>query len=89
MYMVPQSNHLRVILHSWQTEKRDALRAIEEKYQKLWQEEKVFESNAPPCSEYPLGTVPVDELWLKAPKFFGESLTPSVPLSVSQNADLV
>jgi leucyl-tRNA synthetase len=54
-----------------QTEKRDVLRAIEEKYQRIWQEEKVFESNAPSCSKYPLDSVPVDQLWLQRPKFFG------------------
>jgi leucyl-tRNA synthetase len=57
-------------LTRWQTEKRDTLRTIENKYQRLWQEEKVFESNALSCSEYPLESVPVDELWFQRPKFF-------------------
>ncbi|KAK3903430.1 leucyl-tRNA synthetase, class Ia, archaeal/eukaryotic cytosolic [Staphylotrichum tortipilum] len=60
------------------TEKRDALRAIEQKYQKLWQDEKIFEADAPSCSEYPFDSVPVEELWLKQPKFFGTMAYPYV-----------
>ncbi|GAB1312120.1 cytosolic leucyl tRNA synthetase [Madurella fahalii] len=55
--------------------KEDTLKAIEKKYQRLWQVEKVFESDAPPCSEYPLDSVLADELRLKVPKFFGHGFT--------------
>jgi hypothetical protein len=55
-----------------QTEKRDALRATEKKYQKLWQDEKVFESDAPSCSEHPPDSISPEELRAKFPKFFGK-----------------
>ncbi|KAK3384276.1 hypothetical protein B0T24DRAFT_78771 [Lasiosphaeria ovina] len=60
------------------TDKRDALQVIEKKYQKLWQEEKVFESDAPSCNEYPNGSLSPDELALKFPKFFGTMAYPYV-----------
>ncbi|TAQ85897.1 hypothetical protein B7494_g5788 [Chlorociboria aeruginascens] len=53
------------------TEKRDVLQATERKYQQLWQDEKVFESDAPSCSEYPPESITPEELRAKVPKFFG------------------
>ncbi|KAI5302366.1 hypothetical protein KEM56_000752 [Ascosphaera pollenicola] len=53
------------------TEKRDTLIAIEKKYQKKWQEDKVFEVNAPSTDEVPLHSVSAAELREQQPKFFG------------------
>lgn len=53
------------------TEKRDALRTIETAYQKLWQEEKIFESDAPSCAEFPPESTSPDDLTSTVPKFFG------------------
>ncbi|KZZ97013.1 leucyl-tRNA synthetase, cytoplasmic [Ascosphaera apis ARSEF 7405] len=53
------------------TEKRDTLIAIEKKYQKKWQEDKVFEVNAPSTEEVPLHSISAAELREKQPKFFG------------------
>ncbi|KAK3944995.1 leucyl-tRNA synthetase, class Ia, archaeal/eukaryotic cytosolic [Diplogelasinospora grovesii] len=60
------------------TQKRDTLCATEKKYQKLWQDEKVFESDAPSCSEYPVGLVTPDDLAQKFPKFFATMAYPYV-----------
>ncbi|KAF2460670.1 hypothetical protein BDY21DRAFT_280681 [Lineolata rhizophorae] len=60
------------------TEKRDALQAIEQKYQELWSKEKVFESDAPSCSEFPLDSIEPEELRSKFPKFFGTMAYPYV-----------
>lgn len=57
--------------HASQTEKRDTLIAIEKKYQKKWQEDGVFQSNAPTTSEVPLHSVSPAELRKQHPKFFG------------------
>ncbi|KAK7202742.1 hypothetical protein BZA70DRAFT_284843 [Myxozyma melibiosi] len=51
------------------TEKRDALIAYEKKYQKKWQDEKVFETNPPTLAECSGTTGP--EMWEKYPKFMG------------------
>ncbi|KAI1770698.1 hypothetical protein F4818DRAFT_450203 [Hypoxylon cercidicola] len=51
------------------TEKRDVLRSTEERYQKLWRDQKVFESNAPSCSQYPLESISPDDLVLNIPKY--------------------
>lgn len=58
-----------------QTEKRDTLRAIEKKYQKLWADQKIYESNAPTLEEYPKSTS-IDEIRAKHPKFFGTMAYP-------------
>ncbi|KAH8899666.1 leucyl-tRNA synthetase [Thozetella sp. PMI_491] len=54
-------------IHS--TEKRDVLSATEKKYQKLWQDEKAFESSAPSCAEFPMGSVTPEELAASFPKY--------------------
>jgi len=54
-----------------QTEKRDALMAVETKYQRKWEEDKIFETNAPTTSEVPLHSISAAELRAKYPKFFG------------------
>jgi leucyl-tRNA synthetase len=54
-----------------QTEKRDALMAIETKYQRKWEEDKIFQTNAPSTSEVPLHSISAAELRAKYPKFFG------------------
>ncbi|KAK3990753.1 putative leucyl-tRNA synthetase, cytoplasmic [Cladorrhinum sp. PSN332] len=53
------------------TEKRDALIEIEKKYQQKWEEEHVFETDAPSIEEFPLDSISADELREKFPKFFG------------------
>ncbi|KAK3939257.1 leucine--tRNA ligase, cytoplasmic [Diplogelasinospora grovesii] len=53
------------------TEKRDTLIEIEKKYQSKWEEAGVFEVDAPPTSEIPLGSISAEELREKFPKFFG------------------
>ncbi|KAK4464648.1 putative leucyl-tRNA synthetase, cytoplasmic [Cladorrhinum samala] len=53
------------------TEKRDALIEIEKKYQKKWEEDHVFEVDAPSIEEFPLDSITPDELREKFPKFFG------------------
>ena len=50
------------------TEKRDVLIEVEKKYQKQWQDSKVFDSDAPTLSEIPDATP--DELQSKHPKSF-------------------
>ena len=54
-----------------QTEKRDTLIKIEKRYQAKWQEDHVFESNAPSIDEIPEGSVSDDELHKRYPKYFG------------------
>ncbi|KIX04230.1 leucine-tRNA ligase [Rhinocladiella mackenziei CBS 650.93] len=53
------------------THNRDVLIAIEKKYQKEWQKNKVFESDAPTTTEIPFGSVPAADIRKKYPKFFG------------------
>jgi leucyl-tRNA synthetase len=50
---------------------RDCLIDIEKKYQKQWQEKKVFESDAPSTEEFAFGSIPAKELREKYPKYFG------------------
>ena len=57
------------------TEKRDTLIAIEKKYQKLWQEEKLAEVDAPSTSEIPFSTSP-SEIRKQHPKFFATMAYP-------------
>ncbi|KFY14452.1 hypothetical protein V491_06047 [Pseudogymnoascus sp. VKM F-3775] len=58
------------------TEKRDSLIAIEKKYQKKWQEDAVFQPNAPSISDIPLSALSAKELRAKHPKFFGTMAYP-------------
>ena len=53
------------------TEKRDTLIEIEKRYQQKWEQEGVFEVDAPSTAEFPLGSISPDELREKFPKFFG------------------
>ncbi|KAK0665384.1 putative leucyl-tRNA synthetase, cytoplasmic [Cercophora samala] len=53
------------------TEKRDTLIEIEKKYQQKWEENHVFEVDAPSIDEFPLESITADELREKFPKFFG------------------
>ncbi|KID76764.1 Leucine--tRNA ligase, cytoplasmic [Metarhizium brunneum] len=53
------------------TEKRDSLIAVEKKYQQKWQDDKIFEVDAPTTTEVPLHSIPAAELREKVPKFFG------------------
>ncbi|KAJ9295967.1 hypothetical protein DTO271G3_5542 [Paecilomyces variotii] len=52
------------------TEKRDILVKIEKKYQAKWQEDDVFESNAPSTEEVPYGSISDDELHKQHPKYY-------------------
>jgi leucyl-tRNA synthetase len=53
------------------TEKRDTLVEIEKKYQRIWEEDGVFQVDAPSIEEFPLGSISPEELRQKFPKFFG------------------
>ena len=44
---------------------------IEKKYQKQWQESRVFESDAPTTEEIPFDSVPAADIRQKYPKYFG------------------
>ncbi|KAH8701682.1 leucyl-tRNA synthetase [Talaromyces proteolyticus] len=57
-------------------DKRNALQAIEKKYQKQWKDNKVFEVDAPSLSEVPAGSMSSSELRAKYPKFFGTMAYP-------------
>jgi leucyl-tRNA synthetase len=59
-----------------QTEKRDALIAIEKKYQAIWAESKVFQPDAPTISDVAPGSVSPAELRSQYPKFFGTMAYP-------------
>ncbi|PBP23730.1 leucyl-tRNA synthetase [Diplocarpon rosae] len=58
------------------TEKRDRLIAIEKKYQKKWEEDGVFQSNAPTTTEIPLHSISAAEVREQHPKFFGTMAYP-------------
>ncbi|KAG9258996.1 uncharacterized protein F5Z01DRAFT_614631 [Emericellopsis atlantica] len=58
------------------TEKRDTLIAIEKKYQAKWQEEGIFQANAPTTTEVPLHSISAAELREKEPKWFGTMAYP-------------
>ncbi|KXT13641.1 hypothetical protein AC579_4981 [Pseudocercospora musae] len=51
------------------TEKRDTLIASEKKYQKAWQDSKVFEQDAPSLEEVPFHAIAPAELRKKHPKY--------------------
>ncbi|RMZ77813.1 hypothetical protein DV737_g4142, partial [Chaetothyriales sp. CBS 132003] len=53
------------------THNRDVLIEMEKKYQKKWQESKVFEADAPTTDEFAFGSIPAAELRAKFPKYFG------------------
>ncbi|KAL7269588.1 cytosolic leucyl tRNA synthetase [Rhizina undulata] len=63
------SNASKATLKLENTEKRDTLIAIEKKYQALWAEQHIFETNAPTFEEDP--TTDPDALRDRHPKFFG------------------
>jgi leucyl-tRNA synthetase len=58
------------------TEKRDTLVESEKKYQKLWQENGVFQPEAPSIEEEPFDTTTPDDLHKKYPKYFGNFAYP-------------
>ncbi|KAI1086076.1 leucyl-tRNA synthetase, cytoplasmic [Rostrohypoxylon terebratum] len=53
------------------TEKRDSLIALEKKYQQQWEQQGLFDANAPSTTDIPLHSIPAAELREKFPKFFG------------------
>ncbi|KAH7382135.1 hypothetical protein BKA66DRAFT_418613 [Pyrenochaeta sp. MPI-SDFR-AT-0127] len=57
------------------TEKRDTLIEAEKRYQKAWEEQGVFQPEAPSIDEVPFDTTP-DELHEKHPKWFGNFAFP-------------
>jgi len=57
------------------TEKRDTLIEAEKKYQKSWEEQGVFQPDAPSLEEVPFDTNP-EELRAKHPKWFGNFAYP-------------
>ncbi|EHK98238.1 putative Leucyl-tRNA synthetase, cytoplasmic [Glarea lozoyensis 74030] len=58
------------------TEKRDSLIANEKKYQQKWQEDGVFQPDAPSTTEVPLNSISAAELRKQQPKFFGTMAYP-------------
>ncbi|KAF2405012.1 leucyl-tRNA synthetase-like protein [Trichodelitschia bisporula] len=60
------------------TEKRDTLKEIEKRYQKQWQDSKIFEADAPSIAEYPPEKISPEDLRAKEPKFFGTMAYPYV-----------
>ncbi|OBT88880.1 leucyl-tRNA synthetase [Pseudogymnoascus sp. 03VT05] len=58
------------------TEKRDSLIAVEKKYQKKWQDDAVFQPNAPSIADIPLSALSAKEVREKHPKFFGTMAYP-------------
>ena len=57
------------------TSRRDALIAIEKKYQKIWAEEHQFELDAPSIADEPV-SIPSEELQQKYPKFMASMAYP-------------
>ncbi|XXG98761.1 hypothetical protein Hte_005091 [Hypoxylon texense] len=53
------------------TEKRDSLIAIEKKYQQEWEQQGLFNADAPSTADIPLHSITAAELREKFPKFFG------------------
>ena len=64
-----------------QTEKRDALIAIEKKYQLKWEEDGVFEADAPTIEEIALNELTAAQIREKHPKFFGTIAYPYMLVS--------
>ncbi|KAG9234549.1 hypothetical protein BJ875DRAFT_542830 [Amylocarpus encephaloides] len=58
------------------TEKRDSLITIEKKYQRIWEEDGVFQPDAPSTAEVPLNSISAAELRTQQPKFFGTMAYP-------------
>ncbi|KAI9677845.1 MAG: cytosolic leucyl tRNA synthetase [Trizodia sp. TS-e1964] len=65
-----------IMLKLENTEKRDALIAIERKYQAQWAQEKLFQVDAPSIEDVPFKSVPAAELRNRFPKFFGTMAYP-------------
>lgn len=59
-----------------QSEKRNHLIRIEKRYQKIWANAKLFESNAPTIAEIPSGSLSSVDLRAWMPKFFGTMAYP-------------
>ncbi|KAF2090274.1 leucyl-tRNA synthetase [Saccharata proteae CBS 121410] len=70
------SNSSKNTLKIENTDKRDTLIASEKKYQKIWQDTKVFQQNAPSTTEIPYGSVSADDIRAQQPKFFGTMAYP-------------
>ncbi|OCK75381.1 leucyl-tRNA synthetase [Lepidopterella palustris CBS 459.81] len=58
------------------TEKRDELIQIEKRYQQQWQDNHVFESDAPTLEEEPFATTTPEQLHSKYPKWMGTMAYP-------------
>ncbi|OAL56456.1 leucyl-tRNA synthetase [Pyrenochaeta sp. DS3sAY3a] len=58
------------------TEKRDTLIEAEKRYQKAWEEQGVFNPDAPSIDEEPFDTTTPDQLHEKYPKWFGNFAYP-------------
>ncbi|CAJ2511877.1 Uu.00g075020.m01.CDS01 [Anthostomella pinea] len=58
------------------TEKRDSLIAVEKKYQQQWEQDGVFQPDAPSATDIPLESISAAELREKYPKFFGTMAYP-------------
>ena len=58
------------------TEKRDSIIVIEQKYQQIWAESKIFEVNAPSINNYPLESISPAELRVKHPAWTGTMAFP-------------
>lgn len=70
------SNSTRNTLKIESFEKRNALVAIEKRYQEVWKSEKIFEVDAPSLEEVPAGSMSPEELREKYPKFMGTMAYP-------------
>ena len=58
------------------TAKRDELITIEERYQKQWQEDKVFEADAPSTWEVPTESMTPEEIHKEYPKYYATAAYP-------------
>lgn len=58
-----------------QTSRRDTLIEIEKKYQKIWQDDKLFEFDAPSLEEYP-DNADIDQIHADHPKFMSSMAYP-------------
>ncbi|KAK7544018.1 uncharacterized protein J3D65DRAFT_608230 [Phyllosticta citribraziliensis] len=76
MAALDPSNSSKNTLKIENTEKRDTLIAAEKKYQKIWQDTKVFQQDAPSTTEVPYGSISAADLRAQQPKFFGTMAYP-------------
>ena len=76
MYVLPYTDTLHFLADFQKTEKRDALISVEKKYQKQWQDDGVFQPNAPTTAEVPLHSISAPELRKQQPKWFGTMAYP-------------